>query len=88
MHGAPDSETSTLGAVTVITGIDDEPAVLLSIKEAARLLSITTREVYHRLEAGDLIGVHLGRRHLVQRASLDAFVQKLIATTRTARTEN
>lgn len=62
-------------------GSDDlvEPSIFVPLPEAARLLGdVTVREVYFRIEAGDLLSVKQGRRRMVVRASLDQYAARLI----------
>lgn len=62
---------------------------LLPLAEAAyELGGITEREVYKRIDAGDLERVKLGRRSLITRVSIDAFVNRLRAEAASAREEH
>lgn len=69
MHGETDMNIPT----------DGKPwRPLIPLEEAAYLLGgITEREIYKRIEAGDLERVKLGRRSFVTRVSIDAFIERL-----------
>ena len=48
--------------------------LLISVSEAARLLSIGRNTAYELIAAGRLPSVKLGRRRLVSRAALEAWI--------------
>lgn len=49
--------------------------LLLTIPEVARLLSVTTRQVYRYIDAGELEVVPIGRRGVrVKPEAVDAFI--------------
>ncbi len=48
-----------------------EPPTLLSVAEAARLLSISERSLWSALRRGDILKVKVGRRALVPRAEIE-----------------
>lgn len=51
---------------------------LFSLATTAQLLGgITEREIYNRIEAGDLEGVYIGRRRMVTRESVETYVERL-----------
>lgn len=57
---------------------DEEPARLVSVEDAARMLAkITTRHVYNLFDDGELETVKVGRRRCVVVASIDAYVERL-----------
>lgn len=58
------------------TPTTDEP-LLVSIREAARLLSISPNTAWSLLASGQLNPVRIGRRTLVARTTLDAFIADL-----------
>ena len=58
------------------TPTTDEP-LLVSIREAARLLSISPNTAWSLLASGQLHPVRIGRRTLVARTTLDAFIADL-----------
>lgn len=51
------------------------PTMLLSIDETMRQLDVSRGTVYRLLADGTLAGVHIGSRHLVVRASVDAIAK-------------
>jgi excisionase family DNA binding protein len=51
--------------------------MLFSAKEAAALLSLSRAHVYRLWELGELESVHIGRRRLITREQLDAYVANL-----------
>lgn len=52
---------------------------LVSLDEARhRLMNITRRELYNRINAGDLKSAKLGRRRGIVESSLDAYIARLI----------
>lgn len=53
-----------------------EPRLLLSVEEAAQLLSINRSTVYDMLGRGDLPSLKLGRRRLISRQSLVEFIMR------------
>jgi excisionase family DNA binding protein len=52
-------------------------ALLVSIPDAARALSVGRSKIYELMEAGALETVHVGRRRLVRTASIRAYVDTL-----------
>lgn len=70
MHGQITAQHATHG---------DEPRRLLSVDAVAHALSLGRREVYRRLDEGDMESVWIGRRRLVPADSVDAFVARLRA---------
>ena len=58
--------------------VTSEP-ILLSVDDAARLAGVGRSILYERLLAGDISSVKIGRRRLVPRAALDAYVERLMA---------
>ncbi len=54
--------------------VPSEPKLLLSVEEAAQLLSINRSSVYDLIGRGDLPSVKIGRRRLVYRQSLINFI--------------
>ena len=53
-------------------------ALLVTVAEAAELLSIGRSNTYRLINEGQLASVKIGARRLVPRASLEAFVQELL----------
>lgn len=49
---------------------------LLSVKDVARLLKLTTRTVYSLLESGQLQGIKIGKVWRVTEEDLKAFIEK------------
>lgn len=54
--------------------ISVEQVVLVSQQEAARLLGVERTTIWRMCRRGELAQVHIGRRSLITRTSLDAFV--------------
>lgn len=70
-------------------GDDLYTSKLLSIEDTARIMGgITTREVYKRIADGDFKSIHLGRRHLVITASLDAYIERKLTEQNGASSKN
>lgn len=57
----------------------EAPPLQVTIKEAARLLSMSERTIYRLLDARELVGVGSGRRRRVMYASLLDYQQRAIA---------
>ena len=55
-----------------------EPTVLLAQPEAARLLGVERTTIWRMCRRGELRLVHIGRRALVTRESLDDFVRSQV----------
>lgn len=51
--------------------------LLIPVTEAARLLSLSTSSLYELLATKKLVGSKVGRRTLIRRSDLEAFVAKL-----------
>ncbi|KAA1376113.1 helix-turn-helix transcriptional regulator [Aeromicrobium fastidiosum] len=58
-----------------------EETTLVTQAEAARLLSISRTTLHRLVKAGELQQVHLGRRALVVRTSIDALIARKSAVT-------
>ena len=52
---------------------EPEPAALVDIATAARLLGISRTSLYAALDSGQLASRHIGRRRLVPRSALEAY---------------
>lgn len=52
----------------------EEPPALVDITTAARTLGISRTSLYGLLDSGTLASRHVGRRRLIPRVSLDAYV--------------
>jgi len=69
MHGETDTNIPVVG---------EDVALLVPLSDTVKLLGgITLRELYKRLDAGDMERVKLGRRSFVPRASIEAYVERL-----------
>lgn len=53
--------------------------ILFNVREAAVALGIGRSSLYELLSNGDLKSVKIGQRRLVPRASIEAFVARLVA---------
>ncbi len=60
--------------------ISVEPVVLVSQQEVARLLGVERTTIWRMCRRGELARVHIGRRSLITRASIDAFVASRVQT--------
>ena len=49
---------------------EDGSPLFMTLSEAAQLLSVHKRTIYRMVETGDLMGAHVGRRHLIVRRSV------------------
>lgn len=56
--------------------MDDQNKLLLTVPEAAHLLSIGRSRCYQLLLGGELRSLKLGRRRLIPREALNAFVAR------------
>ncbi|MGI8569120.1 MAG: helix-turn-helix domain-containing protein [Methylocella sp.] len=56
-----------------------EPALCATINDAARLLGLCRTRIYELIASGDLKSVKIGRRRLVNRASLEQLVNGVAA---------
>ena len=74
-HGTAVNRDSSAG--------DGEQQRLVSVAKAAWILGeITDREVYRMLDRGQLTGMYHGRRRLVLRESIDAYIADRLAAAR------
>lgn len=55
----------------------DTPKILLTITEAAQLLSLSRAHLYRLLEKGDLVSVQSGHCRHISRAALERYVAHL-----------
>ena len=55
------------------------PKLLHSIPETVTILSLSRSSVYELIDAGELVRVKVGACALITAASVDAFVERLIA---------
>ena len=55
-----------------------EPAVLLTVPQAAHLLGIKRTKLYELLASGDLPSVRIGSCRRIHRSSLEDYVQRLL----------
>ena len=60
---------------------ETENPLLCSIPDTCRLTDLGRTKVYQLLDDGELLSVHIGKRRLIIRASIDAYIEKLIANT-------
>lgn len=51
---------------------------LLSMADAGRILAVGRSQLYQMIGRGQIVGVRIGRRRLVTRASVDAYVARLV----------
>lgn len=50
-----------------------EPAALVDLATAARLLNVSRTTLYQLMDSGELASRHVGRRRLVARAALERY---------------
>ena len=65
--------------------MNDQAKLLLSVSEAAYLLSIGRSRCYDLVLGGELRSLKLGRRRLIPREALDAFVTQQLEVANEAR---
>jgi excisionase family DNA binding protein len=65
----------------------DSPTLLVSIREAARLLGISFWTAYRLAEQDQLPSVKLGRRRMVRRTALEKICQEGLPSLSAARPE-
>ena len=61
----------------VVQSRQSEPALLLKIEEAERLVGIGRTSLFELISQGRIQTVRLGRRRLVVRAGLDRFIEEI-----------
>jgi len=54
----------------------DTPSLTISVNEASRLLGISANHCWRAIERGELPSLKIGRRVLIPRRSLEAFVER------------
>lgn len=54
-------------------------SLLVSVPEAARLLGVSRTTMYNLIDAGAVVKVKIGDRGLVTRASVEDYVDRLVA---------
>ncbi|HUZ70513.1 MAG TPA: helix-turn-helix domain-containing protein [Candidatus Saccharimonadales bacterium] len=54
----------------------DAPSLTISVPEAARMLGISSNHCWRAIERGELPSLKIGRRVLIPRRSLEAFVER------------
>ena len=57
--------------------MEHEGQLLLSIPDTSRALGISRTHTYELMNGGDLVSVKIGRRRLVRRDSIEAFIERL-----------
>jgi len=59
---------------------DEDDSALMSIPAAQlKLGRISRGEIYNMLRRGEIIGTHLGRRHMIFRTTVDSFLERKLA---------
>lgn len=61
-------------------GESESARLLLSTQDAAKVLSLSDRNVRELIATGELLSIKVGRRRLVPQSALVAFVAKRMAT--------
>jgi excisionase family DNA binding protein len=59
------------------TPAQPDQRLLVSVDEAALILSISRKQIYRLFITGELVGVHIGKRRLVPRDELQGYVERL-----------
>ncbi len=72
---ATEAALADLGAVSQ----NSESATLLTVAEAAQVLRASRSRIFELLASGELAGVKIGRSRLVPRASIEAYLARLVA---------
>ena len=75
-----DEERSSRIELTPVLGVkppDREPALLLKVEDAARLLGVGRTTFFELIGQGRIQTVRVGRRRLVVRAGLERFVEEI-----------
>lgn len=62
----------------------EPPKVLISVPDAASMLSLSRRGVEILIGSGELPSVKIGRRRLIRRADIDALVDRHVQPARAA----
>ena len=70
---------SMFNAVSNVKSVLVEPALLLKVEDAARLLGVGRTTLFELIGQGRIQTVRLGRRRLVVRAGLERFVEEISA---------
>ena len=70
---------SMFNAVSNVKSVLVEPALLLKVEDAARLLGVGRTTLFEFIGQGRIQTVRLGRRRLVVRAGLERFVEEISA---------
>lgn len=52
---------------------------LVSLKDTAKALGIKRSKMQKMLREGEIVGIHIGRRHLIPETTLHAFVEQRMA---------
>jgi excisionase family DNA binding protein len=77
-NGLPGRESSMHEISTIRESqATSNQALLLTVEEAARLLGVGRTMMFDLIGRGDIKSVRLGRRRLIARRSLEAFVDDL-----------
>ncbi len=66
-------------ATSHVKSVSAEPALLLKVEDAARLLGVGRTTLFEFIGQGRIQTVRLGRRRLVVRAGLERFVEEISA---------
>ena len=75
-----DDERSSRIVLTPVLNVkppEKEPALLLKVEDAARLLSVGRTTLFELIGQGRIQTVRVGRRRLVVRAGLERFVKEI-----------
>ncbi len=56
---------------------EDGAVVCVRVDRAMRMLDIGKTKLYELIDAGDVEAIHIGRRTLVLRESIDALIERL-----------
>ncbi len=76
-EGQPIVVYPTSEKVGVLESRQGEPALLLKVEEAARLLGVGRTTLFELIGQGRIQTVRVGRRRLVVRAGLERFIKEI-----------
>ena len=54
----------------------DEPSLLLTVEDTAKLLSVSRNTVFKLLRSGDLASMTIGAKRLIPREEIDRFIRE------------
>ena len=73
---APKPQVATAAPISHATPAETPPPMLVSIKEARRLIGVGNTRIYELINAGTLETIYIGKRRLIRYSSIQEFVGK------------